>query len=170
MARKQDFNEPDTVELELDEQTLDEHTPIDVNRVGIPDIISLTARLAQLLAQEADYLDDMQVSQIAGLQKEKNMLTRALASVKKHVSKHPEMLEQMDEQEREDLVQVVGIFNQILEENYRRLAMARAVNQEIVKAITEVAQESARNDTYNQKGQSGRPGIDRVSVTLNERV
>lgn len=143
---------------------------MDAGQARAADLIVLTARLAQLLAEEADLLEAMQVSKIEKLQNEKIMLTNALEAIKKHVVKHPDMLEELSEQEREDLESVVKIFNEILEENYRRLTMARAVNQRVVQAITEVVQEATKGDVYDRSGVTGKPTIDSVSVTLDEKV
>lgn len=160
---EQDF---DIVELGAGES----EDVIDVNRVRIPDVITLTARLAQILAEEADLLEAMDITRVGALQKEKIMLVNALEALKKQVRKHPELMDEVSEEEREDLVQVVRVFNEILEENYRRLSRARAVNQRVVEAITQVVQDSARGDVYDRKGESGKHGSDALSVTLNEKV
>lgn len=134
------------------------------------DLIVLTARLAQIMAEEADLLESMKINKISDLQHEKQMLTNALEAMKKHIVKHPELMEELSSQEREDLESVVKIFNEILEENYRRLSMARAVNLRVVQAITEIVQEATRGDVYDRSGVSGKPIVDSVSVTLNEKV
>lgn len=143
---------------------------VDFHQLRVEDIIHLSARLAQVLAQEADLLERMQVGKIAGLQKEKTMLTNALELTKKQVAKRPEILEDIDEETRENLREIVTVFNQVLEENYRRLNTARLVNQRIVQAITEVVSEQASRDGYDQKGHGGRAGADAVCVTLDEKI
>lgn len=145
-------------------------TAYNEDELQVADLIALTARLAQVLAQEADLLEAMQVGKIADLQDEKQALVGALDSVKKQLAKRPHLLRQMGAEEREDLAQVVGVFHAVLEENYRRLSMARAVNQKIVEAITEVIQENTRNEVYDRKGTSGKPVVDSVSITLDKQV
>lgn len=148
---------------------LDGHTMV-ADQMHAADLIVLTARLAQVLAEEADLLESMKVSKITALQREKTMLTGALEAMKKHISKHPEVMDELTAQEREDLESVIKIFSEILEENYRRLTMARAVNLRVVQAITEIVQESTRGDAYDRSGVTGKPVVDSVSVTLNEKV
>lgn len=143
---------------------------LDAEQTRAADLIVLTARLAQLLAEEADLLESMKISKITDLQNEKTMLTNALEAMKKHISKHPEIMDELSAQERDDLESVVKIFNEILEENYHRLTMARAVNQRVVQAITEVVQEATKGDVYDRTGITGKPTVDSVSVTLNEKV
>lgn len=160
MARRE-WNNP---EREEDESN------IDVTVVRIPDVITLTARLAQLLAEEADLLEAMNIKRVGELQKEKLMLVSALDALKKQIAKQPELLEEITDEERDDLVQVVRVFNEILEENYRRLSRARAVNQRVVQAITQAVQEATRGDVYDRKGEAGKPVIQTVSMTVNEKV
>ena len=143
---------------------------IDVNDVRVSDLITLTARLAQVLAEEADLLEEMKISKISDLQKEKQLLTDALESMKKQIHKEPHILDEISEQEREDLRSVVMIFNEILEENYKRLSMARAVNMQVVQAITDVVNETVKQDVYDRKGTAGKPAAETLSVTLNEKV
>lgn len=167
------FDDEDAHELDelgLGTSDADEVHEVDVSSIDVNDIIAVSARLAHILAQEADLLEDMKVSKIAGLQEEKRLLTNALEAMKKQVAKDRSIVEDITQEERENLVNVVTVFNEILDENYRRLAMARAVNHKIVQAITEVAQESTKNDLYDRKGESNKTGMESVSVTLNEHV
>lgn len=163
---------------ELDELGFGEEMPAvrkpsvrnEMARVNVDDIISVTVRLAQILAEEADLLEAMKVSQIAELQNEKRLLCNALEAMKKQVMKEPGLMDEMNESERENLREVITVFNSILDENYARLNMARAVNHKIVQAITEVAQEHSKNDVYDRKGAANGSTISSVSVTLNQKV
>ena len=137
---------------------------------NVNDIITLTARLAQVLAQEADYLQEMRVSKIADLQKEKLLLTAALDVQKRQFEKDNTLMDDVTEQEREDLTAVIEIFDTILAENHRRLLMAKEVNQRIVEAITDVVTETSNNGVYNDKGTPDAPGRDSLSVTLNKTI
>lgn len=134
------------------------------------DIITITARLARVLAQEADYLEEMKVSKIADLQKDKLALADALTTIKKEVLKDPSILEDISDDEREEMRAVITIFNQILDENYRRLTVARAVNQEIVKAVTDVVCEHATNDVYDSKGSAHGQVVNSLSLSLDKQV
>ncbi len=149
---------------------IEDETIIEAVHLNPSDLITLTARLAQLLAEEADLLESQKISKIADLQKEKLALLSALETFKKQVIKYPSLMEDITDEEREDMRSVIMIFNEILEENYKRLSMARAVNAQVVLAITEAVQEATRNDQYDRKGESGKPGVESICVTLNEKV
>jgi len=134
------------------------------------ELIMLTARLAQVLAREADLLAEMKISRITELQDEKIRLTNALESIKKQLNKEPELLDEISDEQREDLYQVITLFDEILNENYTRLNTARLVNQKIIEAISEVVCESAKNDMYDHKGTANTHAAESISLTLNQRV
>ena len=139
---------------------------IDVN---IPDIISLTAQLAQVLAEEADLLQEMRISEIAPLQQKKTTLTRALEIYKRMIEKDPTAIADADDDEREDLRTVLEVFDAVLHETYRRLLVARDVNQCVVEAIAGAVGEQSKNRVYDEKGSTEQDG--RVlSVTLDKKI
>src|SRR3954463_10295736 len=97
--------------------------PQSVPELKIRDTITLTARLAQLLAEEVDLLSEMKVSRIEALQQEKLFLVNALEAQRKLVDKYPQLSETIPSQDREDLREVVEVFDSILEENHRKLLL-----------------------------------------------
>jgi len=136
----------------------------------IQDVITLTARLAQLLAEEVDLLGDMKVSKIEALQQEKLFLVSALEAQRKLVDKHPHLLETIPSQDKKDLQEVVDVFNEILEENHRKLLMAKEVNHKIVEAITAVVKENTQSRAYGAKGVTTNIPYETLSVTLNKTI
>ena len=134
------------------------------------DVITLTARLAQLLAEEVDLLSEMKISKIEALQQEKQFLTAALDAQRKLIEKHPHLTETIPFQDKEDLKRVVEVFNDILEENQRKLLLAKEVNYKIVQAITDVVKQHTRSNVYDGKGSSGIAPYETLSVTLNKRI
>lgn len=139
-------------------------------RLKIQDVITLTARLAQLLAEEVDLLGDMKVSQIEALQQEKLFLVSALEAQRKLVDRHPHLLETIPSQDKKDLEEVVEVFNNILEENHRKLLMAKEVNHKIVEAITAVVKENSQSHVYGMKGTANNVPFETLSVTLNKTI
>jgi flagellar biosynthesis/type III secretory pathway chaperone len=145
---------------------------IPVEGINVDNIIALTARLAQVLAQEADYLSEMKVSEIEPLQKEKLILVAALEKHKKMIEHNPQWLDAVDPEAVEDLRQVVDIFNAVRDENFYRLTLAREVNHKIIEAIKEVALEDSRKKGYTASGES-EPHMPRdnvLSVTLDKKI
>ena len=145
------------------------HDPIVLTRLSVPNVIAMTARLAQVLAEEADFLEQMKIQDVRKLQQEKMQLTKALEIQKKVIEETPEALDDISSEEREELRAVVNIFDEILEENHRRLLIAKQVNETVVDAIKDVVKKKSSKTTYNGKGDADR-AQDSVSVTLNETI
>ena len=143
---------------------------IDFHQVRAEDILTLTARLAQVLAEEADHLEKMQVHKIAPLQKEKILLSNALALIKKQLPKDGSFMDQLEPEEAENLRDVITVFNEVLEENYSKLSMARAVNQRVVEAITEAVQETSSQDAYDDSGSTGGQGGQSMPLSLDKHI
>lgn len=139
-------------------------------KVNIQDVITLTARLAQLMAEEVDLLASLKVSKIEALQQEKLFLINALEAQRKLADKHPDLGETIPSQDKKDLQEVVEIFNTILEENHRKLLVAKEVNHRIVTAITDVVKENTARRSYDGKGFSGAAPFDTLSVTLDKTI
>ncbi len=144
--------------------------PINAPKLKIQDVITLTARLAQLLAEEVDLLGDMKVHQIEALQQEKLFLVSALEAQRKLVDKNPYLIESIPSQDKKDLEEVVEVFNNILEENHRKLLMAKEVNHKIVEAITAVVKENTQTRAYGSKGVTNKIPYETLSVTLNKTI
>lgn len=134
------------------------------------DVITITARLAQVLAEEVDLLREMKVRQIAALQQEKIFLTNALEAQRKQIERFPYIKQTIPSQERSDLEEVAEVFEEILAENHRKLMLAKEVNQKIVQAITDVVKETTQSRTYNGSGYAGSAPFSTLSVTLNETI
>jgi small-conductance mechanosensitive channel len=161
--------------LEMDPADMDEHAVATAaSTAHQPDVISmdmlklLVARLAQILAQEADYLDAMNVGGLATLQEEKKLLVDALEKQKKLMIRRNRLMDAITQEQREELRDVVDIFNVVLSENHKRLLVAREINKKVVEAITELAHENARQSFYTKKGE--RAGDPSVSLSLNRSI
>jgi hypothetical protein len=162
--------------LEMEESGLDMEAIAEAaaRAVHQPDAISyetlklLIARLAQLLAQEADYLDGMQIGGVASLQVEKKALVDALEKQKKLITRRSRLVGEMTDDQYDDLYRVVEVFNLVLEENHKRLMVAKEINARMVEAITELANENAKQGFYTHKGE--RAGDPSVSLSLNRSI
>jgi flagellar biosynthesis/type III secretory pathway chaperone len=139
-------------------------------KVNIQDVITLTARLAQIMAEEVDLLAAMKVSKIEVLQNEKLFLINALEAQKKQIEKYPEFGETIPSRDRKDMQEMVDIFNDILEENHRKLLAAREVNRKVVQAITAVVKENTRSRSYDSDATHGQAEFSTLSVTLDKMV
>ncbi len=136
----------------------------------INDVVMLTARLAQLLAEEVDLLGDMKVKKIEALQQEKIFLTNALEAQRKLIERHPYILDTIPSRDKKDMEDIAAVFENILNENHRKLLLAKEVNHKIVQAITDVVKETTLSRTYNGNGVTGPAAFNSLSVTLNKTI
>ena len=154
--------------MSYDAKTME--TPKKEPQLKVQNIITLTARLAQILAEEVDLLSAMKVANIKKLQEEKLFLVSALEAQRKLIDKHPHLMETIPSQDKNDLKEVVEVFNNVLAENHRKLLVAKEVNHRVVQAITDVVMKNTRRMAYNGKGATGAAPFEILSVTLNERI
>lgn len=144
--------------------------PVAQAQINMKDVITLTARLAQVLAEEVDLLNDMKVSKIKDLQEEKLFLASALEAHKKLLKNNPELGATISAADRRDYAAVVRVFEDMLAENHRKLLVAREVNHQVVQAIRDVVMETSRSRVYDGAGMIGGLGGESLSVTLNKVI
>lgn len=154
----------------MKQQTTQPRTAQADKEIRIQDVVTLTARLAQILAEEVDLLNEMKVSKIADLQKEKLFLISSLEAQKKRLKENPGFSETIPSRDKQDLQEVIHVFNDILEENNHKLKVARKVNEKIVQAITSVVRDSTKSAAYGRQGTNGSSPFSSLSVTLNETI
>lgn len=162
-------DEFDLDELDSGEISARQEEAIRGRRVDIESIIALTVRLAQILAQEADLLAEMRISDVEKLQKEKLSLLEALEAQKRFVDRNPDLLMRMTDEECLELAQIIEIFQTVMRENYRRLLIAKEVNAKVVEAISAVVKDANRNGLYDD---NGRPedADGSVSMSVDKRI
>ena len=150
----------------LSNESRDEIRPQAIN---MENVMALIARLAQILALEVDHLKEMDVAALEPMLNEKKWLTKAIELQLKRVTKYPHLLENISDEDREEFRDLVSVFNDIKQENHRRLLAAKEVNARVVEAITEVVNEHNRKPNYDRQGVP-ESKLNAVSVTLNEHV
>lgn len=135
------------------------------------DLTTLTVRLAHVLAEEVDCLEQMRVKQIEKLQDEKTRLTRTIAAMKKEIEQVPDYSEYFSEEEKGEFRRVAEVFAEVLEENRQKLLVAKSLNEQVVHAIADVIREESSRAGYNQRGKTGSANRDGTpSVTLNKTI
>lgn len=138
--------------------------------VKLPDMIAITARLAQLLAEEVDCLDEMRIHDIEDLQEEKRRLSRTLEVMKREVERRPEIKETFAEEDVEAFNEVSEIFNEVLQENHRKLLVAKEVNFRVVQAISDVVKDEMQRHGYDMRGTKGVMRDTAPSISLNKTI
>ncbi|NET71309.1 MAG: hypothetical protein F6K62_10385 [Sphaerospermopsis sp. SIO1G2] len=131
-------------------------------------ITLLISRLAQLMAQEVDLLDEMNITALGSLQEEKKALIDALEKQKRLMTRRQRLVDTATDEEYEQLQELVTVFNAVMEENHKRLLVAREVNNRVVQAITEMANEHAKHSYYTHTGE--RADDPSVSLSLNRSI
>ena len=90
-------------------------------RIELDVLKLLISRLAQILAEEVDVLDSMEYDRLAQLQPEKRSLVDALEKQQRLLQRRPQSRMYLADDEREDLEELIIIFNEIMRENHKRL-------------------------------------------------
>lgn len=134
------------------------------------DLTALTVRLARVLAEEVDLLEQMKIKEIENLQEEKNRLTRSIAVMKKELERLPSLTEKFLPDEVEAFRKVAAVFGHVLEENRRKLMAAKEINLSMVRAIADVIREEAQRNGYNRKGINGTNRALSPSISLNKTI
>lgn len=144
------------------------NTPRTPVRLG--DMIAITARLAQILAEEVDCLDEMRIRDIEELQDEKRRLSRTLEVMKREVDRRPEIKQTFSADEVATFNDVSEIFNEVLQENHRKLLVAKEINFRVVQAISDVVKEEMVRHGYNQLGTTAQSRDGAPSISLNKTI
>lgn len=153
---------------DFSERLIEEPNP-DSRKLDTETISLLTARLAQVLAEETDLLSTMRVSEIEKLQHEKILLVEALEKQKRLIERRPELLATMTDEQALELAQIIEIFQAVMKENHRRLLIAREVNRKVVEAISDAFSEANKNQIYDHTGATEATQAS-VAVSLNKHI
>ena len=133
------------------------------------DVLSATTQLKDIFIRETESLRTMKVKELGLLQQEKERLTKLLESYQAILKKNPNAFGEMDEEAREAFEVEMQEFTEVVDENYRRVAVARAVNQRIVQAILDVVTEQQHAGTYTKQGVAAAPNM-ALSFNLNHQA
>ncbi len=136
----------------------------------LEDMTALTARLAEVLAEEVDMLREMRVREIEPLQKKKVALLAALEKLRREFDRRPEVFVQATQEQVERFTGVVQLFNSVLKENRDMLLLAREVNAQVVQAIGEVVADASSMPTYDKRGMPEDDPRGAPPITLNEQI
>ncbi len=137
----------------------------------VRDVISAKMALIELLVEETSYMNTMQIRKVADLQERKLKLTSLLERYTRYLHNHPEVMAQVTPQDKGELEKISQRFHQVMKINYETLLVARAVNNSIVKCVTQATIKKGHNSTYNAHGAIGNSGRHMpISVTLNQTI
>ena len=138
--------------------------------MSVNDLMNATMRLSDILNEEAELLSAMRYGEIGALQDEKVRLSKLLESYQQLMASDPNFVKNADEKTREELLLLTDDLAFGVEENFRKVATARAVNQRVMQAIMDVMTEQQRPSTYGRDGQSAQGADMALSINLNEKA
>lgn len=140
------------------------------NGMDLDDLMDVTARLADVLEEETTYLRSMQMDALAKLHEKKMQLVLLLEGYKRLLKQQPDLLKSADEAKLSEFTTLSDELTAIVEENFRRTMVARAVNKRVVDTIIETVSEQNRPPTYNKYGNSSLKQDLSMSFNLNQRA
>ncbi len=133
-------------------------------------MLEATQRLTALMAQESELLETRRYAEIAKLQEEKERLTATLESYQHVLASNPDFLKSSDLKMRESLIITADDLSVVAQDNFRKVAVARAVNQRVLQAIRDVISEQHAPTTYTRGGVTPTPDSLTLSMNLNQKA
>lgn len=146
------------------------HIEVPVGGMDLDELMDVTARLADVLEEETQHLQRMEIDALAKLQDKKVELTLLLEAYQRTLKAQPDLLKHADSGKLEQFSQLTDELTALVEENFRRTAVARAVNQRVVQTIIETVSEHNRPGTYNRYGNSSLKQDMSLSFNLNHKA
>ncbi|MES2984046.1 MAG: hypothetical protein V4735_02535 [Pseudomonadota bacterium] len=138
--------------------------------LNIDELMNATLRLSDILAEETAMLVEMRFNDLPKTHEEKVKLTRLLEQYQNRMASDPSFMNGADEKTREELLMLADDLAYNVEENFRRTAVARAVNERVMQAIMDVLGEKHRPGTYGANGQSNHSHDLALSLNLNQKA
>lgn len=147
-----------------------EDTMVDISELIAPDaLMAVTARLAQLLAEEADLLRDMKIKELDKLKDEKLRLVSAMERQQKLMKENPKIVAAYSAEDKERIMELMKLFRDVRDEGFQRLSVAREVNRIMMQAIHDVVAESRAKVFYDKKGTTEDSSRE-ASLSVNEEI
>lgn len=146
------------------------HIELPAGGMDLDELMDVTARLADVLEEETSYLRNMELDALAKLHEKKTQLLLVLESYHRLLKSQPDLLKQADEQKLKEFAELSEDLTAVVEENFRRTAVARAVNQRVVQTIIETVSEQNRPATYNRYGNASIKQDMSLSFNLNHKA
>ena len=138
--------------------------------MSIDELMDTTLRLSDILAKESELIGSMDYKELPSLNEEKARLTAVLEIYQQVMANDPNFVKNADDKTREQLVLLTDDLAFNVEENFRKVSVARAVNSRVMQAIMDVMSEQHRPGTYGRNGQAAQNHDLALSVNLNQQA
>ena len=140
---------------------------------SIEELIDLTERLTELMAQETEILNGMRPSEIGSLQSEKASLSIAYSDAVGAANSGASNVASARMDLRESLARTTARLQDAMADNLRAITIARAFNERLVRALGEAVIEQRHPATaYTADGQRlfSMNHVPPTAMTLDDRI
>ena len=138
--------------------------------MSIDELMEVTARLADILEEETRCLRDMKMDALAKLHTKKMELMLVIETYQKVLRDQPDFLKKQNAGKVEEFMALSEDLTEVVEENFRRTAVARAVNQRVMQTIVNTISEKQRPMTYNRYGSAMKKNDMPMPFNLNQKA
>lgn len=145
------------------------------NPLHLETLVNATSRLINLMNQEVALLRQMRVGEIAGLQKEKQELTKLYEDSLAVLSGEPGVLEAVEPALRQELAELAKLFDAAVIENTRALSAVKDSHDRLLQTIVDLVSENrSKQKAYTAEGaldnQRGGRNAPTLSLTLDQSL
>ena len=140
---------------------------------SIEELIDLTERLTEVMAQETEILNGMRPSEIGPLQSEKTSLSMAYSDAVGAANSRASNVASARMDLRESLARTTARLQDAMADNLRAITIARAFNERLVRALGEAVIEHRHPATaYTADGQRlfSANHVPPTAMTLDDRI
>lgn len=127
-------------------------------------------RMSYLVQEESTMLREMRIRDLPKLQDEKIQLGNLLEAYQRRLASDPDFIKNTDDKTREELLLLTDDLAFEIEDSFRHISVAHAVNQRVLQAIMDVVSEDSRPGTYGRHGQALSAGDMALSMNLNQKA
>ena len=138
--------------------------------MNVNELMNATLRLSDILAEEGEMITAMRYKELPRLHEEKVRLTSLLETYQQRIAVDPGFIRNADQKTREELLLRTDDLAFNVEDNFRKVSVARAVNSRVMQAIMDVMQEQHRPGTYGRNGMASQATDLALSVNLNQKA
>lgn len=136
----------------------------------VEQMIILTDRLTDLIAQQASHFESRRTGEAAAMQEEVSRLANLYRHESMRVRADPGLVASAPADARERLVRATEAFDSVLARQGRAIDAARTVSEGLVKAIAEeVAAQRTQTSVYGAAG-TQTSAATATAITLNKRA
>lgn len=138
--------------------------------MNVNELLQATVRLSDIMIEETAMLDERRYNDIAKLNDEKLKLTGLLETYQHALASNPGFLKDADPAMREELLVHTDDLAFNVEETFRKVSVARAVNQRIMQAIRDAISDQHSPGVYGRNGASATRDEVALSMNLNQKA